>query len=185
MTQKDDDDYQGKGETLPDNEDKDYRDAAQPVKPAFGGEDDYDGVGVTRYAPAVAPDSDEAMDDASEAIDYSVRLLVIGGGILNAFYVVAIIGEGWIEEDIEATTVCGNIDDIDIDDPPEQGLWLFTGKVVAKKVEGYPGDVDVDIHYEGEYTRPKFHEVLAFGTEWGPVPEGVAPPVPTGAAAPI
>ena len=180
--QKDDDDYQTKRERdeLPDNTDKDYRDVAQPVRPAYGAEDDYEGVGVTHQPLTETLEGDEVVDALPDPNDPSVRLLVIGGGVLREFYVVAVIGAGWIEEDISGCSVGGCLDDIDIDDPPEAGMWLFTGRVVTQIT-----DYDAEVSYEGEYRRPMFHEALAFGTQWVPVQERTTLPLPVGEEAPI
>ena len=170
--QEADDPERGTGEKAPDNTSQAYRDAAQPVKPAFDEVDEYGGVGVTQDKP-VDDLSDKATDDAGDQADLSVRLLVVGGGVLKIFHVVAVIGPDWIDEHLVNTAILGNLDDMNIDDPPGPGLWVFNGKAVDR------GDADeASIIYEGEYTRPGFHEVMAFGLEWGPVPEGAAPPLP-------
>lgn len=162
---------------LPGNTDKDYRDVAQPVKPAYGpgsDDDDYQGVGVTQDAP-VDDLSDEAMDDSPDQRDPSVRALVAGGGAFPTFYVVALIGADWIKDDMTETTVQGCLDDLGLDDPPGAGLWLFTGKIVIERWDGAPGDEEYRVSYEGEYTRPMFHELAAFGVSWLPAEDPIEP----------
>lgn len=177
--QEADDPERGTGKASPDNTDQAYRDAAQPVKPAFDQVDEYGGIGVT-YDKPVDDKSDEAMDDSPDQHDPAVRFLVVGGGPFKVFYLVAMIAPDWVKEDIEASTGGGCLDDIAMDDPPEAGMWMFLGKAVVKGT-----DYDIQVAYEGEYIRPQFHETIAFGTSWVPIQERLASPLPIGESVPV